>query len=458
MNSKHIQHLYWRAGFGILPHEIRMLSKSSLSEIVDDLFDTSKSITPLTVDTSFFDTVTQEDYKKSQKLREELGKKSREQIKAFNYAWIERLNVPKELLRERMTLFWANHFACSDMNIVHMQQYNNVLRTHALGDFRTFVKAVSKEASMVKYLNSNQNRKQKPNENFSRELLELFTLGEGHYSEQDIQEAARSFTGYSHDFKGEFLLRSRLHDYDQKTIFGNTGNFDGDAIIDIILEQKQCAKFICEKVYRYFVNDSITSSHINEMVQVFYPSYNIEALMRYVFNAYWFYEAKNIGSKIKSPIDLLVGIHKIIPINYSEKIELIKIQRLLGQILLHPPNVAGWEGGTSWIDSNTMLIRLRLGSVLMNELSIPINEKGGFNDRFKQHYFKTNSKKSVFKTQPNWKIFHDNFESFSSETLEASLLLSPIIKGTKAYLNTLNKDAKRDYCIQLMSLPEYQMC
>jgi uncharacterized protein (DUF1800 family) len=458
MNSKHLQHLYWRAGFGILPNDIRMLSKNSLTEIVDQLFDTSKKATPLTVDTSVFDTVNQEDYKRSRKFREELAKQSREKIKELNYAWIQRLTYPKEVLRERMTLFWANHFVCNDMNIVHIQQYNNVLRTHALGDFRSFVKAISKEASMVKYLNTKQNRKQEPNENFARELLELFTLGVGHYTEQDIKEAARAFTGYNHDFRGNFVLKQKQHDEELKTFFDKTRNFNGDEIIDLILEQKQCATFICEKIYRYFVNDTIIPSHIKEMVAVFYPTYNIETLMRYVFSTYWFYEAKNIGSKIKSPIELLVGIHKIIPVNYTDTAELLKIQRLLGQTLLRPPNVAGWKGGASWIDSNTMLVRLRLGSVLMNELRIPINEKGGFNDRFKQHYFKNNTNKSVFKTQADWEAFHKNFDNFSAETLAASLLLSPINDGTKAYLKTLNTTAKREYCIQLMSLPEYQMC
>lgn len=128
---------------------------------------------------------------------------------------------PKELLRERMTLFWANHFVCKDSNIKYVQRYNNTLRTHALGNFRDFVKAVSKEAAMLNYLNGKQNRKQKPNENFARELMELFTLGEGQYSETDIKESARAFTGYNHDFEGNFKFRPFQHDNGIKSFLEN---------------------------------------------------------------------------------------------------------------------------------------------------------------------------------------------------------------------------------------------
>jgi len=362
------------------------------------------------------------------------------------------------VLRERMTLFWANHFSCENKNILYVQRYNNKLRHHALGNFRSFVKAISKEAAMINYLDTKQNRKLKPNENFARELLELFTLGVGHYTEKDIREAARAFTGYNHNFPGYFKFIKKHYDEGEKTFFNETGNFNGNDIIDIILKKPQCARFVCEKIYRYFVNDKIVSSHIDEMVDVFYPLYNIETLMRHVFSASWFYDPINIGAKIKSPVDLLIGIQKIVPIQFSEKFELLKIQRMLGQTLLKPPNVAGWEGGKSWIDSNTMLARLRLASLLVNEFKIPINEKEGFTDKYRRQFFKNNNNKSFFKTKPNWKVFHENFDTFSSEALKDTLLLSEINTGTKRYLKTLNKNAKQNYCIQLMSLPEYQMC
>jgi uncharacterized protein (DUF1800 family) len=280
----------------------------------------------------------------------------------------------------------------------------------------------------------------------------------GNYSENDIKESARAFTGYNHNFKGEFLFRQRQHDYGTKTFFNKTGNFEGDDIIDVILEQKQCARFICEKIYSYFVNETIVKRHINEMITIFYPGYNIENLMRFVFMSDWFYDETNIGTKIKSPIELLIGMHKVVPIQFENEIDILKIQRLLGQVLLNPPNVAGWKGGKSWIDANTIMIRLKLPSLLINDAMISTKAKGDFNDSFRQYYFKRNKDKLPFKTEADWNKFYKNYNHFSISTLEQNLINCPFNKGTKAYLRTLSTASKRDYCVQLMSLPEYQMC
>ncbi len=458
MNSKHIQHLYWRAGFGINPIELERLKGKSRSQIVNELFSNSSTISVLELDTSEFDNYTVSNFKKDPELRQKLNNLSAKKVKEFNKAWIERMINPRELLREKMTLFWSNHFTVLNRIIFFVQKYNNTLRYHALGNFGDFVKAISKEAAMIVYLNTKQNLKEKPNENFARELLELFTLGVGNYKEKDIREISRTFTGYNHRIRGDFWLRKQFHDYGIKTVFGQTGYFNGDDAIDIILEKKQCARFICRKIYRYFVNDVVDENKVEELSNVFYKDYNIENLMRHIFMSDWFYSEENIGVKIKSPIELLVGICNTVPIKFKNTESLFHIQKILGQVLLNPPNVAGWEGGRSWVDSNTMLTRLRLASVLMNEYRIPINEKGGFIDKYRRQYFKNNSDKSVFKTEPDWKTFHANFDSFSSTILETNLILSTINKGTSAYLNRLNKSSKQEYCIQLMSIPEYQMC
>ena len=151
---------------------------------------------------------------------------------------------------------------------------------------------------MIRYLNLNQNNKKSPNENFSRELLELFTLGEGNYTEKDIKECARAFTGYSFNFEGDFNLSKGKHDTGTKTVFGKKGDFDGDDVLDIILSKKQCARHICEKIYLHFVNDVPNKRRIEEMTTVFFQNYNIEELMKYVFLSDWFYDKKNIGTKL----------------------------------------------------------------------------------------------------------------------------------------------------------------
>jgi uncharacterized protein (DUF1800 family) len=457
MNQKEIQHLYWRAGFGINPI---LLSDISLSrkKVVDVLFRSAEPITPLYIDLSYLDGINPSDLKKYPSLEKEIRDKSSKSILELNYAWVNRLINPTELLRERMTLFWANHFVCRDRNPLHMLQYNNTLRDYALGDFRDFVKAISKETSMLKYLNGKQNRKRHPNENFARELMELFTLGEGKYSEKDIKESARAFTGYNHNFYGEFVFRENQHDDGFKTFFGETARYNGDDIIDKILEQRECAQYVSSKIYRYFVNPVPNNTHIEAMTEVFYKDYNIEKLMRFVFLSDWFYNDKNIGAKIKSPIELLVGIANTVPVKFEREKDLLVIQRILGQSLLNPPNVAGWKGDKAWIDANTIMVRLKLPSVLLNNALISLKEYGDFNDKFRKQYFKRTKGKLPFKVLPNWDVFSKNFDSIATENLAEIIIQGAINKGTASFLNTLSKASKRDYCVQLMSLPEYQMC
>ena len=457
MEQKELQHLYWRVGFGLNPSEYRAINKSRKS-VVESLFEDSESVSLLDVDVSYFNSISYKDLKNNPTLNKELRERNTKKIKELNYAWINQLVMSKELLRERMTLFWANHFVCKDNSIVFIQNYNNTLRTNALGDFGAFVKAISKEAAMLKYLNGKQNRKYKPNENFARELMELFTLGEGKYSETDIKECAKAFTGYNHDIKGNFIFRQKQHDTGKKTFFGSTGDFSGDEIIDLILKDKQCARYISEKIYRYFVNPVLNKTHVDAMADVFFKDYNIENLMRFVLLSDWFYDEENIGAKVKSPIEYLVGMTNIVPLKFERKKDILKIQKLLGQTLLDPPNVAGWKGDKGWIDANTIMLRLKLPSVMLNNAMISLKEEGDVNDSLREKYLKQYRSKLPIKVLPDWDAFSKNFNSVKTENLEAYIIQGKINNGTAAYLATLNKKSKKQYCIQLMSLPEYQMC
>ncbi len=459
MKIRHIQHLYWRVGFGILPIELKKLSKKSKKAVVNNLINASKQVTPLKLDTSELDDLLSGSYEKNKENIRKVQTMSRQKTKELNVAWIDRLTNTEELLREKMTLFWANHFVCKDNNYVYSQQFHNTLRSHALGNFKDFVIAISKEAAMTKYLNTKQNRKRKPNENFARELMELFTLGVGNYTEKDIKESARAFTGYSHNLQGQFVFKKRQHDEGIKTFFGKSGNFNGDDIISIILEDKQCAKFICGKIYRYFVNDIIDENHVNDMTEVFYADYNIEKVMRYMMLSDWFYDEKNIGNKIKSPIEFLVGIKNVVPVDFKKPKQLLYIQKLLGQILLNPPNVAGWKGGRNWIDSNTIVMRLKLPSLILNNAYIS-KAKEGTSDAtmeakkqvFKKHYGKH------FKTESHWNYFNSQFKNVDINDLENYILACNMNKAANTYLKSLSKVSKQEHCVQLMSLPEYQMC
>ncbi len=458
MNTKHIQHLFWRAGFGISPNQVELLRNRSKQEIVKSLFSDSKKFKALQINTSEFNKINPKTLFKTPNALMAFNKKNKVKIMELNIAWLNRMSEQDGELRERMTLFWTNHFVCKDNNVRYVQQYNNTLRGYALGNFRDFVKAISKEPAMLRYLNNKQNVKKSPNENFARELMELFTLGEGHYTEKDIKESARAFTGYNHIFKGQFMFRQLQHDYGIKRFFGKRGRFNGDDIIDIILSEEQCARFVCKKIYRYFVNEIIDEGHINEMVTVFYPKYDISRLMQFIFMSDWFYEEENIGVKIKSPIEFLVGINRTIPLKFKEPKRILGLQRVLGQVLFNPPNVAGWNGDKAWIDSNTILLRLRIPSILLSGASIYYNKKGEFNDSLSELISKNRKKLNLFKVETDWSLFKKSFRNVPIENMQDYLILSQINKGTKYFLEDLNKTSKHDHCIQLMSLPEYQMC
>ncbi len=463
MKQKYIQHLYWRAGFGINVEALHNLKSKSRTSVVSNLFSLSDPIVPIQIDLTELNAIKNKFPKKliteiGQEAFQKLQQKSQSKVRDLNHCWIDRLTETNSVLREKMTLFWANIFVCRDIHIFHVQRYNNTLRKFALGDFRKFVKAICREASMSKYLNNRQNHKNKPNENFARELMEFFTLGIGNYTEQDIKESARSFTGWSFKQNGDFILRKRQHDYGEKTFFGKTGNFNGDDIIDIILNQKQCAQFICEKIYSYFVNPCINQKNLEELTNIFYKNYNIKEVMMHIFNSDWFYNEQNIGVKIKSPIELLVGMRRVVPVTFNKKNQLNHIQKMMGQVLLYPDNVSGWNGDKNWIDSNTLMFRMNLASLILNNRVINLEEKGGFEDSFDQYYNNASQPDSYMKTTINWDIFDKKYGSLSPKELKQFLIISQIDEDTELFLDNLEINSNRNFCIQLMSIPEYQIC
>ena len=463
MKQKHIQHLYWRASFGIDVKQIESLKSTSKLKVVSKLIADSTEFKNLELDLSEFDEIK---YKTNKELKEKfteeeiqkLKNRRNKKVRDLNYAWINKLSESKALLREKMTLFWANVFVCRDNDIFFIQNYNNTLRKNALGDFRVFVKEVAKQPSMLKYLNNKQNKKKKPNENFARELMELFTLGVGNYTEQDIQESARAFTGWSYKNNGDFYIQKSQHDFDEKTFFGQTGNFDGDDIIDIILDQKQCARFICDKVYRYFINPKVDEKRLEEITNIFYKDYNISTLMEHIFTSKWFYDDENIGVKIKSPIELLVGIQKVVPVTFDKKQQLNYLQKMMGQTLLYPDNVAGWKGGKSWIDSNTLMFRMKLPSLLLNNAVINLEEKGEFEDSFEQYYKVQKQRNKYLKITKSWESFDEKNQHLKAKEMIDFLILSKLDKDTATFLENLEIKSNRNFCVQLMSIPEYQLC
>ncbi|KAA3621502.1 MAG: DUF1800 domain-containing protein, partial [Bacteroidetes bacterium] len=304
LTRDNVFHLFSRAGFGANNKEV---SKFLTDQSIDSWIKAQKAKDISTEIPEFtFSNVRNLSKEERKALRKEmllLGNR-------LNVRWVKRMVETKSPLQEKMTLFWHGHFACSVFNMKELLTLNNVMRAHALGNFRTLLINVSQSAAMIKYLHLQQNKKQSPNEDFARELCELFTLGRDNvYNEKDIPEIARAFTGWMVDGKGNFFVNKRRHDSGQKTIFGKTGNFTGEEVIDLILEQKETARFLATKLYRYFVNPEVDQNNVEELADVLYgTNYHIGRTMTYLFKTSWFYEPKNVGVKIKSPVELLVGL------------------------------------------------------------------------------------------------------------------------------------------------------
>jgi uncharacterized protein (DUF1800 family) len=348
------------------------------------------------------------------------------------------------------------------------------------------LKEVSRSAAMLNFLNNQQNRKGHPNENFAREVMELFTLGRGHYSENDIKEAARAFTGWGANLRGDFQFRKFQHDDGNKTVLGRSGNFDGTDVLDILLGEKQTALYITQKLYKFFVNEKVDMEKVNWLADRFYKSeYDISKLMEDIFTSDWFFEAKNIGVQIKSPVELLVGIQRMLPMKLENEEALMLLQRVLGQLLFYPPNVAGWPGGKAWIDSSSLMMRMRIPKLINDVDEMNVRPKDdddnmmGMKDGEAQQ--KNNNvaggvkqtgtgyggkRRQQLNADVDWNLYLKNYESIPREELGQAIAgtLLQVKSGVsmdiiKQYADqTGRENFIKTATLQFMCTPEYQLC
>ncbi len=276
--------------------------------------------------------------------------------------WMQEMVVTPSPLTERMTLFWHNHFVSAQPKVRVtrlMYRQNALLRENALGNFGTLLHAIARDPAMVIYLDSAQNRKGSPNENFAREVMELFTLGEGHYSEQDVKEAARAFTGWSLDREtGAFVFRPRLHDTGDKTVLGKTGPFDGDAVLDLLLARPETAELIVARMWREFVSPDPDPREVARIAKRFRESnYEIKVALAAILTSDAFYRAENRGVLVKSPVEIVAGTLRQFGLAPGETLPFALAAAGMGQNLFSAPNVKGWPGGETWINATTLLAR-----------------------------------------------------------------------------------------------------
>jgi len=392
-NSDRARHLLERAGFGGTPEDVSRLAAMSPSQAVDSIVEFASIPTALKpFDESGiwdpgmdpFPPSRAEAVRLARDRGEGLGEKVRAEgsqrrlqpvVDKFFYSlaansietqrlglwWANRMLATPRPLEEKLTLFWHGHFATGQnktRDYRMMLRQNLMFRAQAAGDLRGLLVGILKDPGMLVYLDNGENVKAHPNENFGRELLELFTMGVGNYTEKDVREAARGFTGWTNDVL-TFKFDSSQHDFGTKTFLGRTGPLNGEEIIDIILQQRVTAEFVGGKIYKYFVREDLTNPVKASLGRTFRDSgYQVKPLLTRIFLSKDFYSPASRATQIKTPTHLVVSTYKKLGLTQVPTIpDFGRMTSGLGQSLFDPPNVAGWAGGRTWITPSTLLQR-----------------------------------------------------------------------------------------------------
>jgi len=359
------RHLLARTGFGPTDAEVRAFAPLTRGEAVEHLFSETRAVAATPAPASALDTSPLRPPRGETATEAERKAFVREQIREgleLRGWWLREMLVTPSPLTERMTLFWHNHFVSAQPKVRIsrlMYRQNVTLRAHALGNFGRLLHAIAKDPAMVVYLDSARNRRGAPNENFAREVMELFTLGEGHYSETDVKEASRAFTGWSLEREtGTFVFRRALHDDGVKSVLGESGRLDGDAVLDILLARPETSEFVVTKLWREFVSPDPDSAEIARIARRFRESgYEIKVALSLLLTSDAFYASGNRGVLVKSPVELVVGTLRQLGLEPEAALPFAIAAAGMGQNLLSPPNVKGWPGGEAWINTTTLLAR-----------------------------------------------------------------------------------------------------
>ncbi|MEM9416301.1 MAG: DUF1800 domain-containing protein [Planctomycetota bacterium] len=389
-------HLLSRAGFGGAPAEMAELQGLGLDAAVSRLLRYQQvdlgDLVELDLDPDVITPRSREDREALARARRTGDSETVDRItRAANVAraedrrmhlslqtwWLERMVQTPRPMEEKLTLLWHSHFATRHRDIRDsflMQQQNAMFRANANGSFADLVAGIVRDPAMIRFLNNDRNISRRPNENLARELMELFTLGEGHYTEADIREGARTLTGYTVN-DNDFAFNRRAHDQGRKAILGEEGWWDGDDFVQLLLRQHVCARFIALKLYRHFVADVSDDwdlvpgpqrGVIDALADVLRDEgYAIAPALEQLLKSRHFYDAQVIGRKIKSPVQVVAGTARVLGTPMRDGRGLVRGLRAMGQDLFEPPSVAGWEGGRSWINTSTLLLRQNVCTYLI---------------------------------------------------------------------------------------------
>jgi len=379
-------HLLARAGFGGTAHEIEKLYAMGLDEAVNslvDYVDLPYEVAPPPIpeelaqgpDRAVRRAMTDEERRQAEEERRKQERQAFEEIRLW---WMERMTLTPRAFEEKMTLFWHGHFTSGMSEVrnpVFMKEQNDFLRQHALGNFRDLVLGISKDRAMLVYLDGNRNNKQRPNENYARELMELFTLGVGNYSETDIKEAARAFTGWQFDDDG-FVFRGRNHDYGEKKFLGRSGKLNGEDIVETIVENPACARFIARNILEFFCRPDPKKPLVEAFAaELRKQKFELRPAMKTLFRSQAFYHDDSRGCLVKSPTELLVGTARRLGIPVANLVAAERATAAMGQELMQPPNVKGWDGEQKWINTATLFQRYNTIGSMLNGGDGPARDK-----------------------------------------------------------------------------------
>jgi uncharacterized protein (DUF1800 family) len=404
-NHKTAAHLLDRAGFGGTPEDVSKLARMNPKDAVAFLVhyknipNHSKSFEPSGIyDLAF------ENFPSSRPAATDMAKKTGESLgvkvkpsgnrplqqvadkylywlrasmletQRISYWWANRMLQTNRPLEEKMTLFWHGHFATTEDKVRDyrkMLKQNELFRQKATGNFRDLLVAAAKDPAMLTFLDAGVNIKGAPNENFAREIMELFTMGVGNYTERDIQEAARAFTGWNYK-NLSFIKIANQHDSDSKVVLGKTGNFDGEQVIDIILSKEATSEYMASKLYRYFVREEVTPEFRKQLgAELRKVNYEIAPFLISIFRSKDFYSEASMSNQVKSPVEFVISTYKKLGLKEVPGIvDFNEATDAMGQKLFFPPNVAGWPEGKSWITPGLLMVR---SNFVYDTLFPPIN-------------------------------------------------------------------------------------
>jgi uncharacterized protein (DUF1800 family) len=360
-----------RAGFGARPSEIDAATAAGYRATVDDLLDTERHDRP------------------DEDLLERFHSEhcDEESPRWVALKWVYRMINSDRQLEEKMALMWHGVFATGWAKVTNgkmMAAQLDMLRDFGLGDYRVLLKKLSRNPAMIYWLDQQMNHADAVNENYGRELLELFSMGRGNYTEDDVRSCARAFSGWTMThvlpryptgyWPAEFVYRGDDHDDGEKTFLGETGNFNGDDVIDIIVRQPATGMFVAREIYQFFVADEIDDDAVGQIADVYFASgYEMREILRFVFNSDFFKAA--LFKRVKSPIEFIVGTVRLTGQHRTAHqfglARLARLSGMMGQELLNPPTVEGWHTGREWIDSAFLVERLNFATEKLSDANAP---------------------------------------------------------------------------------------